>query len=274
MELPQLGQQCAVKDCAQLDFLPVKCAHCSHTFCKDHSFASNHKCEGLPENVSIESHSEHDEKRYPCSSDACSERDVIELLCSMCKKHFCVSHRHHGCSDPRKEAQRARREKFEAPKRQFNAAKDAVNKMVDAKIEKNRGLTGAKLETANKIQLMRLKQKATGRKNVPISSRTYFLAHWKPQGSSETQSKAVFVNKDWPLGRVVDEIADQCKIVSDPNPSSPKLRLFHMNGNILSENMAILLQKLLEDNVVIDGASLGIDFYEVTSNPQLDIETM
>jgi len=270
MELPQIGEQCSVKECALLDFLPVKCAHCSQNFCKDHSFASNHQCTAVPDVICDESSGHSNEKRYhTCSHDDCSERDVIELLCSKCEKHFCVSHRHHGCSDPKKEAQRARREKFEAPKRQFNAAKEAVNKIVDAKIEKNRGLSGAKLETANKIQLMRLKQRATGRRNVPVSSRSYFLAHWKPSESTDLQSKAVFVNKEWPVGRVVDEIADQCKIISDPNPSAPKLRLFHMNGDILSENMSETLQKLLEDKIVIDGASLTIGFHEKATGEEL-----
>lgn len=260
MELPKIGERCFVATCSQLDFLPISCNYCSQTFCKDHSLPMNHECSSVPDNSISDDQAVATIESYPCSSDACDVRDVIELLCTHCKKHFCVSHRHHGCMDPRREAQRARRERFEAPKRQFNQAKEAVNKMLDEKIEKNRALSGTKKDTANKIQLMRIKQKATGRKNVPISSRTYFLAHWIANGSTEPQSKAVFVNKEWPLGRVVDEIGDQCKIITDPNPSSPKLRLFHMNGEILCEDMSVQLQKLLEADTVIDGASLIIDF--------------
>ncbi|KAK3923700.1 AN1-type zinc finger protein 1 [Frankliniella fusca] len=265
MELPKLGERCFVTSCSQLDFLPIKCAHCSQTFCKDHSFPLGHGCTGMLDKSISDDQAVATIESYACSYEACEERNVVELLCTYCKKNFCVSHRHHGCMDPRREAQRARRERFEAPKRQFNQAKEAVNKMLDEKIEKNRALSGTKKDTANKIQLMRIKQKATGRKNVPISSRTYFLAHWIPNEGAEPQSKAVFVNKEWALGRVVDEIGDQCKIITDKNPSSPKLRLFHMNGEILSEDMSIQLQKLLEDEITIDGASLIIDFHSETT---------
>lgn len=270
MEIPQLGDRCFVSSCAQLDFLPVKCSHCSQNFCKDHSFPSNHECPNVPDNTVTELTSTIES--YKCSYDTCTEKEVMELLCNYCKKHFCVSHRHHGCDTPRREAQRARRERFEAPKRQFKAAKEAVNKIIDAKIEKNRNLTGAKQETANKIQVMRLKQKATGRRNVPESLRVYFLIHWIPNGATDSENKAVFVSKDWPLGRVVDNVADSCKILTDPNPTAPKLRLFHMNGEILTEDMATPLQKLLEDKVTIDGASLIVDFYSVSEKDETPTE--
>lgn len=278
MELPQLGDRCGISTCAQLDFLPVKCSYCAQSFCKDHSSPLHHECQDVPHNVvTAEMVASSEPKGYSCSYEACTERDVVELLCSKCGKHFCVSHRHHGCSDPKKEAQRARREKFEAPKRQFKEAKETVDKMLDAKIEKNRNLSGTKKDTANKIQLMRIKQKATGRRNVPASLRSYFLVHWVPSGGSEPDSKPIFVNKEWPLGRVVDEVADQCKIIRDTNkPTAPKLRLFHMNGEILSEDLSINVNKLLEDNVLIDGASLIIDFHVVPDMgelPKTDGET-
>lgn len=257
-----MGVQCSISSCCQLDFLPVKCAHCSRTFCKDHSSPLHHECQAVPlNNVSAEQIAASSPESFQCSYEACTIRDVVELSCTKCGQHFCVSHRHHGCMDARREAQRARREKFEAPKRQFKEAKEAVDKMLDAKIEKNRNLSGTKKDTANKIQLMRLKQKATGRRNIPVSQRSYFLVHWVPAGTSEPDNKPVFVNKEWPTGRVVDEVADQCKIIRDTNPSAPKLRLFQMTGEILTEDMSIPLQKLLDESVLIDGASLIIDQY-------------
>lgn len=45
MELPHLGKNCALKQCNQLDFLPVKCDACFETFCLEHYQYDKHTCE-------------------------------------------------------------------------------------------------------------------------------------------------------------------------------------------------------------------------------------
>ena len=49
MELPEIGLQCSMEICNQLDFLPIKCSNCQKVFCKDHSSLVNHNCQCLKE---------------------------------------------------------------------------------------------------------------------------------------------------------------------------------------------------------------------------------
>lgn len=44
MELPHLGQNCALQECNQLDFLPIKCDACSSVFCAAHYRYEAHNC--------------------------------------------------------------------------------------------------------------------------------------------------------------------------------------------------------------------------------------
>lgn len=45
MEFPDLGKNCNLKGCNQLDFLPIKCDACSNTYCSSHYQYCNHTCE-------------------------------------------------------------------------------------------------------------------------------------------------------------------------------------------------------------------------------------
>lgn len=45
MELPHIGQNCALKECNRLDFLPVKCDACSSVFCLEHYRYERHNCD-------------------------------------------------------------------------------------------------------------------------------------------------------------------------------------------------------------------------------------
>ncbi|PIA18755.1 hypothetical protein COEREDRAFT_13800 [Coemansia reversa NRRL 1564] len=44
MELPHIGKCCTKKGCQQLDFLPVICKHCRHVFCSLHASITEHSC--------------------------------------------------------------------------------------------------------------------------------------------------------------------------------------------------------------------------------------
>lgn len=44
MELPQLGVNCFLKNCNQLDYLPVKCDACKLKFCSHHWKYEAHDC--------------------------------------------------------------------------------------------------------------------------------------------------------------------------------------------------------------------------------------
>lgn len=56
-------------------------------------------------------------------------------------------------------------------------------------------------ETANKVQLMRIKNKASGLKTIPAMDRVYFNVTYSLNG--EEQVKPIFVSKTWSLGTKV-----------------------------------------------------------------------
>ena len=40
-----IGTQCSAPTCMLVDFLPIKCQHCTHAFCSDHFLPEAHKCD-------------------------------------------------------------------------------------------------------------------------------------------------------------------------------------------------------------------------------------
>ena len=44
-ELLHVGRQCSHQSCMLVDFLPIKCLHCSAPFCQDHFLPESHSCE-------------------------------------------------------------------------------------------------------------------------------------------------------------------------------------------------------------------------------------
>jgi len=134
MELPDLGKHCSEKSCRQLDFLPMKCDACSLIFCKDHLQYDKHNCTGLyKKNIqvpvcplcsqpvpvsrgSVPDHavSQHIENNCEtrkkakvfsnkCNKAKCKKKELVPLICDVCKLNFCLTHRHpadHDCQGP------------------------------------------------------------------------------------------------------------------------------------------------------------------------------
>lgn len=112
--------------------------------------------------------------------------------------------------------------------------------------------------TANKIQLMRIKNKATGLKTIPLSDRVYFNIQYK----NKNELIPVFVSKTWSLGRAIDAIAMELKLQNDNNKAQAlKLRLFkNEDFKIVSTDLSHTLQSLLAANDIIDGNTLILDY--------------
>lgn len=140
MELPHIGENCALKECNRLDFLPVKCDACAGIFCLEHYQYENHSCQKaksknvqvpicplcsepvasranqLPD-LAVSQHIDQYCKRneliknrikpktdlQSCSFKSCRQKDLIYLECNDCKSKYCIKHRHptdHQCSGP------------------------------------------------------------------------------------------------------------------------------------------------------------------------------
>ncbi|KAJ8965907.1 hypothetical protein NQ314_003848 [Rhamnusium bicolor] len=83
------------------------------------------------------------------------------------------------------------------------------NKLLEAKKkEKNKDM-------AIKVQLMRLKNKATGAKTIPSTNRVYFNVYHPKKQPEKTM--AVFVSNQWTVGRAIDAIAQELHLQNNNN---------------------------------------------------------
>lgn len=112
---------------------------------------------------------------------------------------------------------------------------------------------------ANKVQLMRLKGKATGAKTIPPGDRIYFSIQ---NEKTCPDGKAVFVDNNWSVGRAIDAIASECKMPNNNNvATAKKLRLFRKSDNvILTTDMSLKISDLIKDGVITNGITLNADY--------------
>ncbi|XP_008546084.1 AN1-type zinc finger protein 1 [Microplitis demolitor] len=259
MELPQVGKQCSIEFCKQNDFLIITCAHCSALFCKNHHHISSHHCPKYKDNIveklddSVNSTAS---KNYICAHKLCNSTSIIEMICPECKKHFCVNHRHHGCFEKTDEEISDELKVWQNAKDQFLAAKSVVDTEITENSKKSKNSALAK-----KVQLMKLKGRATGSKEIPSNHRKYFLIY-PPLKASKKESRALFISDSWTIGKSIDSIADIMGINNTNNTSNLiKLKLFnYLNGNIITDKMDALISTLLDDSHLTDGQSLILEY--------------
>ncbi|XP_063919238.1 AN1-type zinc finger protein 1-like [Zophobas morio] len=254
MELPNLGQHCSHKDCKQLDFLPLQCK-CGKLFCSIHLNIHVEVCESC---ITLQAEPQKISNVYTCAHVGCNDTSLIEMLCQKCHTHFCVKHRHlTQCHEKSAETIAQEKEKIAAPIRQFNEAKLVVDKQVEQNLLEAKK-KAKKSNLANKVQLMKIKNKAKGLNTIPTTDRLYFSVSYL----GHQQDVPLFVSKLWSVGRAIDAIANELKLQNDNNKSScKKLRLFKKeSGAIVTVNVAEILDELIAKSVIIDGENLVIEY--------------
>nr|XP_023016405.1 AN1-type zinc finger protein 1-like [Leptinotarsa decemlineata] len=255
MELPKIGKQCAQSECNQLDFLPLQCK-CGKTFCSEHFYLHVQACE--TSKIVTDDELTKIGQLFICSSEGCSEKSIIPLICEKCGKHFCVKHRHlTECEPTDADTLAKEREKYAKPVRMFNEAKAVVDQEVEKKIDDAKKKTKSR-EMASKLQLMKIKNKATGLKSIPVANRIYFNVFHSEKASP------IFVSSQWTVGRAIDAIAQEMNLQNNNNKSTEKkLRLFKKCDNqIISQNVSSVLKSLLESKFILDGDSLVIEYVD------------
>ncbi|KAM3927798.1 AN1-type zinc finger protein 1 [Leptodactylus fuscus] len=254
----EIGQHCDVEHCGQLDFLPFVCDGCSRVFCLTHRSRDSHGC---PE-VTTGSGGGQSEgsTQYPCSYTGCSGKELVEVLCPFCNKHFCLRHRHqpdHEC------------EKLETPKPRMSATQQLVKEIVDSKksAPPSKVRRGAKnAETAAKVALMKLKLHALGDKSITQSERIYFQVYL-PKGEKD-KSKPMFFCKKWSIGKAVDYAASISSLKNDNNKASAKkLRVCHAEtGATLPMDSSIDIWLTSPENPLYNGGNIIIEYLENECN--------
>lgn len=135
MEFPTTGTRCSWKECKQLDFLPFLCDHCKLEFCKEHFHAISHSCTQFVDNVTTNTDKL---TSYNCSQNSCNQTSVVEMPCVVCKKHFCLAHRYHGCLELSEEEKSQEMKKWNKPKEDFAEAKAVVDQTIKEKLKKSK----------------------------------------------------------------------------------------------------------------------------------------
>ncbi|KAI8994144.1 hypothetical protein BD414DRAFT_481542 [Trametes punicea] len=136
-QLLEIGKQCSAPSCLVVDFLPFKCQHCAHAYCRDHFLPVDHRCEkydpakhdrvapscplcntpvaippGQDPNVRMEEHintqctvmtgkSGRPRSTPTCARPKCGKVLFSPIRCESCKQQYCPQHRFpkdHACS--------------------------------------------------------------------------------------------------------------------------------------------------------------------------------
>lgn len=144
-----------------IDFLPVRCDACAATFCLDHYSYLRHNCtsglrkdvqvpvcplcmepvptaKDVPPDVTVGRHIDQfcrsdTRKIYTnqCTMRGCKKKELIPVVCSQCKRNFCLAHRHfadHKC-DP---TNAVRDQRANAAQKRINQTPTRTNSSVQA----------------------------------------------------------------------------------------------------------------------------------------------
>ncbi|XP_053569144.1 AN1-type zinc finger protein 1 [Bombina bombina] len=261
----EIGEHCGFEHCGQLDFLPFICDGCSRVFCLQHRSRDAHGC---PLVSLCNDHVKTTENTlYPCTFRDCIEKELVQMLCPYCEKHFCLRHRHqpdHEC------------EKLDIQKPRMLATQQLVKDIVDSKksAPPSKVRKGAKnSETAAKVVLMKLKLHALGDKGLPQSERVY-LQVYLPKDNKE-KSKPMFFCKQWSMGKVVDYAASLSNLKNDNNKSTAKkLRVCHVDtGEALPLDSTLEMWLSRPSNPLYNGGNIIVEYLDNESHNIEDTNT-
>lgn len=224
-----LGENCHL--CSKLDFLPFHCEFCEHIYCSEHRNVEAHKCkrperERLPENY-----------KGPSAASL--------------------------FPDPKKR-QKALEAQFERVSGKQSIAIDKQEKVKStslAKLKKflqiqktsrgnsSKGLLFNRLKPSKSpnplAQLAALKKVAKGSPSVTATDRIFIWALYIDRNEEEldqiseaTEKVGIWLLRNWSVGRSLDLIADQMKIMN-------------YNNSTLSTNKRLTLFRVVDDEPVV-----------------------
>ena len=249
-----MGQNCSLGGCNALDFLPITCNLCGQVFCKVHASYDAHQCpKWSPKDAAAAdtSKTRFETHKYACHFPECQVQEKVEIICPKCKRRFCLSHRieqDHDCQ-------------VKAPEYMPKTAILVANLTASAPPPKRPPKTVKNQKLAAKIQLMKIKMNAVGRKDLAAQDRLFFKIVL-PLGKTP-RSKSVYVAKTWSLGKCLDVMADLCNVANRNNTSDPKkLKLLrHCDGQLVNQGtLDTTLDELLSREEVFNGDTLILEY--------------
>ncbi|KAI9296105.1 hypothetical protein K502DRAFT_364460 [Neoconidiobolus thromboides FSU 785] len=212
MEFPDIGEQCTISSCNQLDFLPFKCNNCLKTFCPSHFQSTEHPCTNITKTID-EPIPLKASAKIDCTLKRCKRKEFNAVYCKSCLEFYCLDHRHsasHDCESVKQrkgildEAQIAKKKKQEQKETLLSKVKESgttQNKSKSVKI-------GAKVSP--KVSIMIFKNKAKGDNKVPMSERIYFKLLFPLK--SDKAPESLFFDKNVGIGKALDILSDKYKL--------------------------------------------------------------
>ncbi|KAJ9669751.1 hypothetical protein H2201_000136 [Coniosporium apollinis] len=275
-DVEAIGAHCQAAFCHQLDFLPFRCESCQGTFCLDHRTESAHACAnagawararrqqelGGTTNAQRAGSGQKSmlNQERECADSGCKTMIYTArtpgVLCATCNRSYCLKHRmreDHDCKNLKPVGARTtsiqtqqNREGALAKLKAWGVAKKAAASSNIASIKPKPAPTSAAARTT---ALSALKKNAKGDEKVPVEKRVYLHA----EASADTAAAKFprgefFYNKEWSVGRVLDDAAKRLQVENLNNRSEGeenKLRVFHVEGGRLldfSEKLGTAVQ--------------------------------
>ncbi|XP_044729551.1 AN1-type zinc finger protein 1-like, partial [Chrysoperla carnea] len=258
MELPNIGQQCSVLDCKQLDFLPLKCS-CQKYFCSEHFYLHANQCRLLNSDFKLSSS---ETKINRCSIDNCKNvHQLLSFECSKCSKYFCIEHRYHNECFNDLNPQISDENQEQKTAGLFKKAQENIDQVINQQLEAAMKKPSVS-QTAVKVNLMRLKSRAKGESSIPVTERIYFTINYYL--NEQELSIPVYVSNKWSVGRSIDFIAKLCNLKNNNNiKDALKLNLFKKtdsNVELITNCMSDRFDNLIKESIVTNGSTLLIDY--------------
>lgn len=220
-----IGKNCY--KCHQLDFLPFTCEFCKNTYCSNHRTLDQHDCVGKSKFTNQHTYTE-TYKDLPLASSLFPDRNAAKIkLDNQIKqgkpKPTNILEKQFRVGDVSKLTPNAF-SKFNKFLKIQNKNKTTLGKFF--------GKSSSKV-----VEMSLLKRLAKGDAKIAVSDRIYIWTLYIKATTDDDFSKinvekekiAVFVSKNWPVGRALDSIADLLKVGNfnnSTNDSAERLNIF------------------------------------------------
>ncbi|CAF9917208.1 MAG: hypothetical protein GOMPHAMPRED_001182 [Gomphillus americanus] len=266
-DLEAIGAHCHYTYCNQLDFLPFRCESCKQTYCLDHRTETAHICPKAgswaaakrASNISTSNNNNNTplpqkptlSTARQCSHPQCktfiNTSTTIGVACQTCNRTYCLKHRlkeEHLCSTLTPLGARSATgggggglSQAQKALARFKAwsKSTAVSAIQTPEIRRPTNSKAA----AQQVELNNLKKTAKGDNKIPPEKRVYVHVEAESTTTTAKISKGeFFYNKEWSVGRLLDEAARGLQIENVNNRGGgedTKLRVFHVEAGRLLE---------------------------------------
>ncbi|KAK0228267.1 hypothetical protein IW262DRAFT_1455451 [Armillaria fumosa] len=219
--LLDIGGQCSLPSCSQVDFLPIKC-RCDLVFCKEHIIPDAHACR-LASTAPVVRDSTLP-KFQRCAAPNCPKPSLDAFSkqgsaaqCARCRQSFCADHRYpdaHSCSPASPSESTSRNAAAEALITKHFSSTSKTSSRRTPKIPTD----PIKLAQYKKVELMKMKHRAVPADpndrptSVPVGDRL----HIKLRVNDSDQEKIFWLRKSIVTGKALDLLATQMRISTSP----------------------------------------------------------